>query len=181
MRQSRARVRAGRPLMWGDPPVDAGGVEQASFHLPVGTATFMLTDVEDARRLRDSAPEVMAAAIVRYDEVLDEAISRHGGVRRPQQDDGLSVVAAFTRASDAVAAALDVQQSCHRERWPGGASLRLRIAVHTAEPSGARRAVISARESADALGCARLRTAVRLCCPGLPATWSLIGFPNMPS
>src|ERR1700709_1294524 len=51
----------------------------------------------------------------------------------PDGDDGLSVVAAFTRASDAVAAALDVQQSCHRERWPGGASLRLRIAVHTAE------------------------------------------------
>ena len=133
MRQSPARVRTGRPLMWGDPPVDAGGVEQASFHLPVGTATFMLTDVEDARRLRESAPEVMAAAIVRHDEVLDEAISRHGGVRRPQQDDGLSVVAAFTRASDAVAAALDVQWTCHREGWPDGASLRLRIALHTAE------------------------------------------------
>jgi predicted ATPase/DNA-binding CsgD family transcriptional regulator len=75
----------------------------------------------------------MAAAIVRYHEVLDDAISQHRGVRRPQQDDGLSVVAAFTRASDAVAAALEVQRGCHREGWRGGVSLRLRIAVHTAE------------------------------------------------
>ncbi|MCA1705028.1 MAG: LuxR family transcriptional regulator, partial [Actinobacteria bacterium] len=133
MRQSRARVRTGRPLMWGDPPVDAGGVEQASFHLPVGTATFMLIDVDDATRLRESARELMTAAIARYDEVLDEAISQHGGVRRPQQDDGLSVVVAFTRASDAVAAALDLQRGCDGEGWPGGASLRLRIALHTAE------------------------------------------------
>jgi hypothetical protein len=45
MRQSQALGRAGRPLMWGEPPVDAGSVDQATFHLPVGMVTFMLTDV----------------------------------------------------------------------------------------------------------------------------------------
>ena len=63
---------------------------------------------------------------------LDEAISRYGGVRR-QQDRGMSVLAAFTRASDAVAAALDLQRALHSESGPERTSPKLRIALHTAE------------------------------------------------
>ncbi|MGH3839404.1 MAG: ATP-binding protein, partial [Pseudonocardiaceae bacterium] len=75
----------------------------------------------------------MGAAVARHYELLDEAIARHGGVRPLEQGEGDSVVAAFTRASDALAAALDVQRAFHSEGWPEGASLRLRIALHTAE------------------------------------------------
>ena len=113
--------------------MDAGGIEQATFHLPVGMVTLMLTDVEDSTRLRESTAEVVSAAVTRHDELLNEAISRHGGVRRLQQDEETSVVAAFTRASDAVAAALDVQGGFHAGGWPDGVSLRLRIALHTTE------------------------------------------------
>ncbi len=133
MRQSTARDRTSWPLMWGEPPVDAGGIEEATFDLPVGTATFMLTDVVGLTRLRESAPEAVDAAIARHYVLLDEAISRHGGMRRVQQDHETSVVAAFTRASEAVAGALDFQRGCQSEGWPEGASLKLRIAVHTAE------------------------------------------------
>ncbi len=118
--------------MWEEPPVDPDGIEQATFHLPVGTATFMLTDVEDPAQLRESVPDARAAAVARHYELLDEAISRHGGVRR-QQAEGTSVTAAFTRASDAVAAALDVHRVFHAKGWPEAASLKLRIALHTAE------------------------------------------------
>ncbi|MGH3836607.1 MAG: adenylate/guanylate cyclase domain-containing protein, partial [Pseudonocardiaceae bacterium] len=113
--------------------MDADGVEQATFRLPVGTVTFMLTDVEGSTRLWESVAEVMGAAVARHYELLDEAIARHGGVRPLEQGEGDSVVAAFTRASDALAAALDVQRVFHSEGWPEGASLRLRIALHTAE------------------------------------------------
>jgi hypothetical protein len=41
-------------------------------------------------------------------------------------------VTVFTRAWDALAAALGVQRVFHSEDWPAGASLRLRIALHTA-------------------------------------------------
>ncbi|HSL08665.1 MAG TPA: AAA family ATPase, partial [Pseudonocardiaceae bacterium] len=102
-----------------------------TFHLPVGTATIMLIDVEGSTRVRESAAEVIGAAVTRHDELLDEAISRHGGVRR--QQDGNGVVAAFTRASDAVAAALDVQCGFRSEGWPDRTSLKLRMALHTAE------------------------------------------------
>jgi predicted ATPase/class 3 adenylate cyclase/DNA-binding CsgD family transcriptional regulator len=130
MRQSQARDRTGWPLMWGEPPVDAGGIEQDTFHLPVGIVTFMLTDVESSTRLRECGPAAIDSAIARHWELLDEAISRHGGVQR-QRDAPTSIVAAFTRASDAVAAALDVQRDVHREGRPQKPMLR--IALHTAE------------------------------------------------
>ncbi|MGH3695538.1 MAG: adenylate/guanylate cyclase domain-containing protein, partial [Pseudonocardiaceae bacterium] len=113
--------------------MDTDGSERATCHLPVGTVTFMLTDVEGSTRLWESAPEAMGLAVARHDELLDAAIALHGGVRPVQQGEGDSVFAAFVRASDALAAALDIQRAFHEETWPDGASLRLRIALHTAE------------------------------------------------
>lgn len=111
----------------------ADGVEQASFGLPVGTVTFLLTDVEGSTRLWESASQAMRAAIARHYEVLDEAICRHGGVRPVEQGEGDSVVAAFARASDAIAAAVEIQGAFVREPWPAGAALRVRMALHTGE------------------------------------------------
>lgn len=111
MRQSHFSDRTGWPLRWEEPPVNAGGIEQETFHLPAGTATFMLIDVERWTRV--------------LDELFDEVISRHAGVRRQQPDGAASAVAAFTRASDALAAALDIQRAVDQST--------LRIALHTAE------------------------------------------------
>jgi class 3 adenylate cyclase len=113
--------------------VQGPNVEQASLHLPVGTVSFMLTDLEGSTRLWESAPEAMALAVARHYELIDAAITRHGGVRPVEQGEGDSVVAVFTRASDALAAALDIQRAFHTEKWPDGARLKVRIAVHTAE------------------------------------------------
>ncbi|HEX6402611.1 MAG TPA: adenylate/guanylate cyclase domain-containing protein [Pseudonocardiaceae bacterium] len=113
--------------------MDADSIEPAAFHLPVGTVTFMLTDVEGSTLLWESAAESMGAAIRRHYELLDAAITLHGGVRPVEQGEGDSVVAAFARASDGLAAAFDIQRAFHSERWAERASLRLRIALHTAE------------------------------------------------
>ena len=75
----------------------------------------------------------MAVAIPRHYELLDEAIVDHGGVRPVEQGEGDSVVGAFSRASDAVAAAVDAQRAFAAEPWPEGAELRVRMAVHTGE------------------------------------------------
>src|SRR5438874_1673849 len=81
--------------MCGKLSVDVGTVEQATFPLPVGTATFMLTDVEGSTRLWESVPHAMGGAVCRHYELLDEGISRHGGVRPLEQGQGDSIVAAF--------------------------------------------------------------------------------------
>ncbi|MGH8571704.1 MAG: ATP-binding protein, partial [Gammaproteobacteria bacterium] len=59
--------------------------------------------------------------------------SRCTGVRPQEQGEGDSIVAAFRRASAALATALDIQRAFYAERWPEGASLKLRMALHTAE------------------------------------------------
>jgi predicted ATPase/class 3 adenylate cyclase/DNA-binding CsgD family transcriptional regulator len=113
--------------------VDAPGVGQATLHLPVGTVTFLLSDVAGSTLLWESDPEAMSAAIARHDELLDAAVALHSGVRPVEHSEGDSVVAVFTRASDALAAALDLQLAFHAEPWPAGAPLRDRIALHTAQ------------------------------------------------
>jgi class 3 adenylate cyclase len=113
--------------------VDMSNVEQGTAYLPVGTVTFLLTDVEGSTFLWESAPDAMGASIRRHYQLLDAAITLHGGVRPVEQGEGDSVVAAFARASHALAAALDIQRAFCDESWPEGAALKLRIALHTAQ------------------------------------------------
>ena len=71
----------------------------------------------------------MGAGIARHYEILDAAVTGHGGVRPVEQGEGDSVVAAFARPSDAVAAAIEAQTRLLAELdW-----LSVRMAVHTGE------------------------------------------------
>ena len=101
--------------------------------LPAGTVTFLLTDIEGSARLWEEDTEAMSAAVARSYALLDDAIARRGGMRPVEQGEGDSVVAAFTRASDALTAALDAQAALHAEEWPTARPLLVRIALHTAE------------------------------------------------
>jgi predicted ATPase/class 3 adenylate cyclase/DNA-binding CsgD family transcriptional regulator len=94
--------------------------------LPTGTVTLLLADVEGSTRLWETQAEVMAAAIARLNQVVCDVIAGHDGVRPVEQGEGDSFVAAFARASDAVAAALELQRAPL-------APIRLRIGVHTGE------------------------------------------------
>src|SRR6516225_12129354 len=68
----------------------------------------------------------MTAAFARLDHALSEVVAAHGGVRPVEQGEGDSFVAAFARASDAVACALELQRAPL-------APIRLRIGLHTGE------------------------------------------------
>jgi predicted ATPase/class 3 adenylate cyclase/DNA-binding CsgD family transcriptional regulator len=101
--------------------------------MPVGTVTFLLTDIEGSSRLWEGDDGSVGSAVARHYEILDGAIARHGGVRPVEQGEGDSVVAAFARAGDAVAAALDAQRALTEETWPTPTPLRVRMAVHTGD------------------------------------------------
>ena len=75
--------------------------------LPMGTVTLLLADVEGSTRLWETQPDEMTAAVARLDQTVSELIAAHGGVRPVEQGEGDSFVAAFARASDAVACALE--------------------------------------------------------------------------
>ena len=68
----------------------------------------------------------MTAAVARLNQAVSEIIATHDGVRPVEQGEGDSFVAAFARASDAVAAAVALQRAPL-------APIRLRIGVHTGE------------------------------------------------
>jgi predicted ATPase/class 3 adenylate cyclase/DNA-binding CsgD family transcriptional regulator len=108
-------------------------VEARAFAVPTGTVTFLLTDVEGSTRGWEAFPEAMTVSIARHYEILDAAISAHGGVRPVEQGEGDSVVGAFGRPSEALAAAMAAQQALAAEPWPDGGTLRVRMAVHTGE------------------------------------------------
>ena len=55
-------------------PAVPGGVE-----LPVGTVTFLLTDIEGSTRLWEADPGAMEAALQQHDRLLGEVIEDHGG------------------------------------------------------------------------------------------------------
>src|SRR5947207_13698281 len=96
--------------------------------LPDGTVTFLLTDIEGSTRLWESAPGVMAEVVARHYEILDAAIAAHRGQRPQEQGEGDSVVAVFSDAADAVAAAVDAQRALAAEPFAGAVSLRGRMA-----------------------------------------------------
>lgn len=101
--------------------------------LPAGTVTFLLTDIEASTRAWEAHGPEMAAAVARHYEILGAAVSRHDGVCPVEQGEGDSLVAAFPRASDAVAAALEAQRVLTEEHWPEGAAIAVRMALHTGE------------------------------------------------
>src|ERR1700761_4305139 len=97
-----------------------------SGQLPTGTVTLLLADVEGSTRLWETQPEQMTAAMARMNRTVSETIVEHDGVRPVEQGEGDSCGAPSARASDAVAAALEMQRAPL-------APIRLRIGIHTGE------------------------------------------------
>src|SRR5436190_1088233 len=78
---------------------------------PTGTVTFLFTDIEGSTRLWEEHPAEMRQALSRHHALVAGEIERNGGRVIKRQGEGDSVFAVFSRATDAVAAAGDVQQA----------------------------------------------------------------------
>ncbi|OMB91852.1 transcriptional regulator [Mycobacterium colombiense] len=94
--------------------------------LPTGTVTLLLADVEGSTRLWETQPAQMTDALARLNKAVNESVASHDGVRPLEQGEGDSFVAAFARASDAVACALELQRAPL-------APIQVRIGIHTGE------------------------------------------------
>jgi predicted ATPase/class 3 adenylate cyclase/DNA-binding CsgD family transcriptional regulator len=105
------------PLNWSDLGMN---------ELPTGTVTLLLADIEGSTGLWEADREAMTAAVAQLDRTITELVSAHRGVRPVEQGEGDSFVVAFTRASDAVAFAFDLQRAPLEP-------IRLRIGIHTGE------------------------------------------------
>jgi class 3 adenylate cyclase len=101
--------------------------------LPVGTVTFVFTDIEDStellKRLGDGYPEVLST----HRRIIRGAFNTRDGIEIDTQGDAFFF--AFPRARDAVAAAVEAQRAHAAADWPGGEAVRVRIGLHTGEPA----------------------------------------------
>jgi len=101
--------------------------------LPVGTVTFLLTDVVASTRLWERYPEAMRVTLARHDELIEGLVAENAGVVVRPRGEGDSRFAVFMRASDAVAAACAIQGALHAETWPLPEPFNIRLALHTGE------------------------------------------------
>ncbi|GAC1656068.1 MAG: LuxR family transcriptional regulator [Candidatus Dormibacteraceae bacterium] len=97
------------------------------------TVTFLLTDVEGSTRRWAEAPDLMRTALVIHDALVGKSIQGAGGIVLTERGEGDSFFAIFTRATDAVAAALTIQRELAAATWPAELVLRVRAAIHTGE------------------------------------------------
>jgi predicted ATPase/class 3 adenylate cyclase len=94
--------------------------------LPTGTVTFLFTDIEGSTKLLHELGDGYADALDAHRVVLRKAFADRGGAEVDTQGDAFFV--AFTRASDAVAAAANAQREL------AGGPIRVRMGIHTGEP-----------------------------------------------
>lgn len=101
--------------------------------LPTGFVSLLMSDIEDStgllRRLGD-----------RYRELLNDvrdvqrtAVSRTGGREIDFRADDFFAV--YERAGDAVMGAVTMQRALRERSWPAGADVRLRIGIHSGQPT----------------------------------------------
>jgi class 3 adenylate cyclase len=101
--------------------------------LPRGTVTFVFTDIEGSTALLKKLGDGYRDVLARHRQIVRDAVSAADGVEIDTQGDAFFFV--FARARDAVAAAVEVQRAHAAAEWPDGATVRVRIGLHTGEPA----------------------------------------------
>ena len=101
--------------------------------LPSGTVTLLLTDIEGSTRLLQHLGEGYRHVLDEHQRLLRVVFDEHGGHEVSTHGDAFFV--AFARASDAVAAAVDGQRVLAAHPWAEGVGLRVRMGIHSGEPT----------------------------------------------
>lgn len=101
--------------------------------LPDGTVTFLFSDIEGSTRLLQHLGDRYGELAALHRRVMREAATGAGGTEIDAQGD--SFLFSFPRARDAIAGAVDAQRRLRTERWPDGADVKVRMGLHTGEPT----------------------------------------------
>ena len=101
--------------------------------LPQGTVTLLFTDIEGSTELLKRLGPRYHELLDEHSRILREAAASHGGSEVDNQGD--SFLFAFARANAAVGAAVVAQRALAAQEWPDGAEVRVRMGLHTGEPS----------------------------------------------
>ncbi|HSC49197.1 MAG TPA: adenylate/guanylate cyclase domain-containing protein [Gaiellaceae bacterium] len=101
--------------------------------LPAGTVTFLFTDIEGSTRLLQELGDDYGQVVADHRRLLRDVFQAAGGSEVDTQGDAFFY--SFARARDAVGAAVAGQRALAAHDWPRGADVRVRMGLHTGEPS----------------------------------------------
>ncbi|TMD67318.1 MAG: adenylate/guanylate cyclase domain-containing protein, partial [Chloroflexi bacterium] len=101
-------------------------------NLPTGTITLLFTDIEGSTHLLQQLGDDYAEVLMQCRRLLRVAFQMYLGHEVDTQGDAFFI--SFTRASDALGAAVTAQRSLAAHPWPQGVEVRVRMGMHTGEP-----------------------------------------------
>jgi class 3 adenylate cyclase len=99
--------------------------------LPSGAVTFLFSDIEGSTRLVKELRDQYAHVLAEHRRLVRAAIASQAGHEIDTQGDAFFV--AFGSAKRAVLCALEVQRALSVHAWPGGATVRVRMGIHTGQ------------------------------------------------
>jgi class 3 adenylate cyclase len=101
--------------------------------LPGGTVTFLFSDIEGSTRLLEQLGDAYAEVHRDHRRILREQLTDAGGQEVDTQGDAFFF--SFARAKDAVAGAVAAQREVLAHEWPDGVDVKVRMGLHTGEPT----------------------------------------------
>ena len=93
----------------------------------------MFTDIEGSTALLRELGDGYSDVLGRERSMLRETLGSAGGQEIDTQGDAFFF--SFTRARDAVTGAVAAQRALSEQDWPGGVDVKVRMGLHTGEPS----------------------------------------------
>jgi DNA-binding NarL/FixJ family response regulator/class 3 adenylate cyclase len=101
--------------------------------LPTGTVTLLCTDIEGSTALVGQLGAEYVHVLERHRQVVRDAVIAAGGMEIDCRGDEMMLV--FTDAGAAVRGAVEAQRALAAHEWPKGTEVRVRMGLHTGEPS----------------------------------------------
>jgi len=95
--------------------------------------TFLFTDIEGSTRLLQELGDRYGDVVRDHRRIVREALAEHNGREVDTQGDAFFY--SFARARDAVAGAVEAQRALADHEWPDAAQVRVRMGLHTGEPT----------------------------------------------
>ncbi|MDQ3121281.1 MAG: adenylate/guanylate cyclase domain-containing protein, partial [Actinomycetota bacterium] len=123
--------------------------------LPSGTVTFVFTDIEGSTELLKQLGSSYGDILASHRRIVRETFVAANGIEIDTQGDAFFF--AFPRARDAVAAAVRAQRAHAAHEWRESAVVRVRMGLHTGEPSVVEEGYLGL----DVVRAARICTAAR--------------------
>lgn len=101
--------------------------------LPTGTLTLLFTDIEGSTGVLARLGARYADVVSAYRVIVRDAVARVAGHELGTEGDSFFVV--FRSVGDAVRAVVEAQAALAAATWPDGEAVRVRMGLHTGEPT----------------------------------------------